>query len=114
MRNTEHPELRQPTAQEVIENILYQADEKEGVIFVTGGPLSNIAKFVSSNSSHRSLIKVNIITACTCITNKYYISLPIQISRIGMHCPRQMHVHGNDAFCNISRFPIQSLNLLLR
>ena len=71
LRNTEHPELRQPTAQEVIENILYQADEKEGVIFVTGGPLSNIAKFISSNSSLRALVKVNIITSCTCITNKY-------------------------------------------
>lgn len=56
-RNTDHPELRQPTAQEVIEDVLKKHHKKERVSFLTGGPLTNIATFLTSNSSLKFLVK---------------------------------------------------------
>lgn len=56
-RNTDHPELRQPKAQEVIENILKDHYKKSKVTILTGGPLTNIATFLVSNSSHISSIE---------------------------------------------------------
>ncbi|MCO5566522.1 hypothetical protein L7F22_020199 [Adiantum nelumboides] len=53
-RDTNHPERRQPKAQEVIQQILQQYGD---VSFLTGGPLTNIATFLASNSSLQRMVK---------------------------------------------------------
>ncbi|KAI5083931.1 hypothetical protein GOP47_0000100 [Adiantum capillus-veneris] len=53
-RDTNHPERRQPKAQEVIEQTLQQHSR---VSFLTGGPLTNIATFLASKSSLQSMVK---------------------------------------------------------
>ncbi|KAH7296329.1 hypothetical protein KP509_26G019400 [Ceratopteris richardii] len=55
-RNTNHPERRQQKAQEVIEKVLHQ-NNKRKVFFLTGGPLTNMATFLASNTSLKSQIK---------------------------------------------------------
>lgn len=56
-RNTDNPRLRQQKAQEVIADTLERHGTGEKLVFLTGGPLTNIATFLSSNLSTKSLVK---------------------------------------------------------
>lgn len=56
-RNTDHPELRQPKAQEVIEDVLKHLNRNSKLSILSAGPLTNIATFLASNSSLKSSIE---------------------------------------------------------
>lgn len=50
-RDTEHPELRQPKAQEVLQNVINGFQSGRKVTILTAGPLTNIATFLLSNTN---------------------------------------------------------------
>jgi len=56
-RDTEHPELRQPKAQEVLQNVMNGFESGRKVTVLTTGPLTNIATFLSSNTNSSSKIE---------------------------------------------------------
>ncbi|KAM7278120.1 hypothetical protein ACFE04_005254 [Oxalis oulophora] len=56
-RDTEHPELRQPLALEVWNSIIHELDPGTKVRILTNGPLTNLAKIISSERSARSMIQ---------------------------------------------------------
>lgn len=60
-RDTDHPELRQPLALEVWDSVVKSLDSGSKISILTNGPLSNLAKIVSSNKSISSFIQVSII-----------------------------------------------------
>eukprot|EP00249_Psilotum_nudum_P017503 c26355_g1_i1 orf=203-2848(-) len=61
-RNTDHPELRQPKAQEVINDVLNALDKNATVTVLTGGPLTNIAMLLASFPTIKSRIKELYVT----------------------------------------------------
>lgn len=56
-RDTEHPELRQPKAQEVLQNVMNELDSGRKATILTTGPLTNIATFLSSDTNSNSKIE---------------------------------------------------------
>ncbi|GAV63368.1 IU_nuc_hydro domain-containing protein [Cephalotus follicularis] len=56
-RDTDHPELRQPRALEVWESTLKALDSDSKITILTNGPLTNLAKIVSSEKNASSLIQ---------------------------------------------------------
>ncbi|XP_024027519.1 uncharacterized protein LOC21394548 isoform X2 [Morus notabilis] len=56
-RNTDHPELRQALASEVWESILTTLEPGSKITVLTNGPLTNLAKLISSNQKASSLIQ---------------------------------------------------------
>ncbi|XP_030507362.2 nucleoside hydrolase 3 [Cannabis sativa] len=56
-RDTDHPELRQPLSQEVWDSVLKTLDPGLKITVLTNGPLTNLAKLISSNKKASSLIQ---------------------------------------------------------
>ncbi|KAH7573651.1 hypothetical protein ACOSP7_007444 [Xanthoceras sorbifolium] len=56
-RDTDHPELRQPTALEVWESIVETLDPGSKITILTNGPLTNLAKIILSKKDVTSLIQ---------------------------------------------------------
>ncbi|KAM7279149.1 hypothetical protein ACFE04_006283 [Oxalis oulophora] len=56
-RDTEHPELRQPLALEVWNSIIHALDPGTKITILTNGPLTTLAKIVSSEKTARSVIQ---------------------------------------------------------
>ncbi|KAJ7542809.1 hypothetical protein O6H91_09G013000 [Diphasiastrum complanatum] len=56
-RTTDHPELRQPLANEVLLNVFSSLNSKAGVTILSSGPLTNIATLLLANSSLHTKIK---------------------------------------------------------
>ena len=59
-RDTDHPELRQPLAQEVWDSVLKSLDSNSKITVLTNGPLTNLAKLITSNKKASSLIQVSV------------------------------------------------------
>ncbi|KAL7178031.1 hypothetical protein ACSBR2_031232 [Camellia fascicularis] len=56
-RDTDHPELRQPRAQEIWESVLKSLDSGSKITILTNGPLTNLAKIILSSKNTSSLIQ---------------------------------------------------------
>lgn len=56
-RDTKHPELRQPKAQEVLQKVMNELESGRKVTILTTGPLTNIATFLSSDTNSSSKIE---------------------------------------------------------
>eukprot|EP01018_Ginkgo_biloba_P007885 Gb_08959 [translate_table: standard] len=56
-RNTDHPELRQPRAKEVWQNVSSELKEGSKVTILATGPLTNIAHFLSFDANSSSKIE---------------------------------------------------------
>ncbi|KAJ7542802.1 hypothetical protein O6H91_09G012800 [Diphasiastrum complanatum] len=56
-RTTDHPELRQPLANEVLLNVFSSLNNEAGVTILSSGPLTNIATLLLANSSLHTKIK---------------------------------------------------------
>lgn len=56
-RDTDHPELRQPLAMEIWESVLEKLQPGSKITVLTNGPLTNLAKLISSNKKSSSLIE---------------------------------------------------------
>ncbi|KAL5541759.1 hypothetical protein UlMin_009469 [Ulmus minor] len=56
-RDTDHPELRQPLAQEIWNATLKNLEPGSKITVLTNGPLTNLAKLISSNKKAASLIQ---------------------------------------------------------
>jgi inosine-uridine nucleoside N-ribohydrolase len=60
-RDTDHPELRQPLAMEVLESVLQTMKPETNITVLTNGPLTNLAKVVSvKNISSRIQVSIRI------------------------------------------------------
>lgn len=57
IRNTDHPELRQPRAEEIWQNVSNELDPGSKVTILTTGPLTNVANFLLSNTNSTSKIE---------------------------------------------------------
>lgn len=66
-RNSEHLELRQALAMEIWETILTKLEPGSKISVLTNGPLTNIAKLITSNQDASSHIQVCglVILECT-------------------------------------------------
>ncbi|KAL0548319.1 hypothetical protein IC582_012767 [Cucumis melo] len=56
-RNSQHPELRQPLAMDIWESILTTLEPGSKISVLTNGPLTNLAKLITSNKNASSLIQ---------------------------------------------------------
>ncbi|XP_057849893.1 nucleoside hydrolase 3 [Cryptomeria japonica] len=56
-RNTDHPELRQPKAEEIWQNVSQELKPGSKVTILTTGPLTNIANLLSSDTNSSSKIE---------------------------------------------------------
>ncbi|XP_044484801.1 uncharacterized protein LOC123210486 [Mangifera indica] len=56
-RDTDHPELRQPLALEIWDSIAQTLDPGSKITILTNGPLTNLAKIISSRKNSTSLIR---------------------------------------------------------
>lgn len=56
--DTDRPELRQPLALEVWQNLTKSVDEVSKITVLTNGPLTSLAKIISSDKNSSSIIKV--------------------------------------------------------
>ncbi|GAV63372.1 IU_nuc_hydro domain-containing protein [Cephalotus follicularis] len=56
-RDTDHPELRQPLALEIWESTLKTLDSDSKITILTNGPLTNLAKILSSDKNASSMIQ---------------------------------------------------------
>nr|VDD19826.1 unnamed protein product [Brassica oleracea] len=56
-RNTDSPELRQPLALEVWQHLSKSVNEESKITVLTNGPLTSLAKIISSDKNSTSLIK---------------------------------------------------------
>ncbi|POO02364.1 Inosine/uridine-preferring nucleoside hydrolase [Trema orientale] len=56
-RDTDHPELRQTLSQEVWDSVLKTLDPGSKITVLTNGPLTNLAKLISSDQKATSLIQ---------------------------------------------------------
>ena len=61
IRNTDHPELRQPRAQEIWQNVLNELNPGSKVRILTTGPLTNIANFLLASTNSNSKIEVSLL-----------------------------------------------------
>lgn len=57
-RDTDHPELRQPLALELWDSTTNTLDPGSKITLLTNGPLTNLAKILSSKKNAASLIQV--------------------------------------------------------
>ncbi|XP_068327705.1 nucleoside hydrolase 3-like [Pyrus communis] len=57
IRDTDHPELRQPLALEVWKAVVKTLDPGSKITILTNGPLTNLAKIISSEKNTTSLIQ---------------------------------------------------------
>jgi len=60
-RDTDRPELRQPLAIEVWQNLTKSGNGVSKITVLTNGPLTNLAKIISSDKKSSSLIKARTI-----------------------------------------------------
>lgn len=58
-RDTDHPELRQPSALEIWDSVLKTIDPVSKITILTNGPLTNLAKIVLMRQNTLSLIQVS-------------------------------------------------------
>ncbi|KAM7463005.1 hypothetical protein LguiA_031126 [Lonicera macranthoides] len=56
-RNTDHPELRQPLAKEILENISKSLDPGSKITVLTNGPLTNLANIILSDKNISTIIQ---------------------------------------------------------
>lgn len=56
-RDTDRPELRQPLALEVWQNVTKTINGASKITVLTNGPLTSLAKIISSDKNSSSLIK---------------------------------------------------------
>lgn len=57
-RDTDHPELRQPLALEIWDSTTSTLEPGSKITLLTNGPLTNLAKILSSKKNATSLIQV--------------------------------------------------------
>lgn len=57
-QNSQHPELGQPLAMEIWESILTTLEPGSKISVLANGPLTNLAKLITSNKNASSLIQV--------------------------------------------------------
>jgi inosine-uridine nucleoside N-ribohydrolase len=61
-RDTAHPELRQPLAFEVWQQITEEVEPTDKITILTNGPLTNIANIILSDTKAGSIIEVSFQT----------------------------------------------------
>ena len=59
-RDTAHPELRQPLAFDVWQQVTAELGPTDKITILTNGPLINIANIILSDTKAKSIIKVSI------------------------------------------------------
>lgn len=74
-RDTAHPEMRQPLAFEVWQQVIAELGPTEKITVLTNGPLTNIANIILSDTKAKSMIEVSKLVPKAC--ELYNYSFPV-------------------------------------
>lgn len=58
LRDTDHPELRQPLALEIWQSVIKSLESGSKITILTNGPLTNVAQIILSDKNLSSPIQV--------------------------------------------------------
>ena len=74
-KDTAHPELRQPLAFEVWQQVIAELGPTDKITVLTNGPLTNIANIILSDTKEKSMIEVSKLVSKA--RELYYYSFPV-------------------------------------